>query len=152
MLEVKEVLEKGIAKLAVRRGIHSDLQNIQEITDRISQAAGKNENISDVTVELYRALAESTHKCAFVQLMGRIIPLIVSKGKGISLSPKEKLRMHIGVEDYLHKGDEGSMVKWIEEHLAYMRKKFLEYYRGTGKIGLGRQNLLAKIWGLWVGV
>jgi GntR family transcriptional regulator, transcriptional repressor for pyruvate dehydrogenase complex len=126
LLEVREVLEKRIAELAIRRATNMDLQKIKEIINRIKHAGEKNGNISEVTVELHRALAESTHNHILVELMDKIVPLIVFKAKAVALSAEEELRMHVGVEDYLSRGDERAMVNWVEEHLAYMKRKYLE--------------------------
>lgn len=127
LLEVREVLEKRIATLAVRRTTEDQIQKLEDIMDEIRELAKQRDNISDVTVKLHLTLAEATQNPIFVQLMNKIVPLIVTKATDIQLPAKKEVEIHTGLVSALKTRDEEKIRDWVQDHLDYLRERWIQF-------------------------
>ncbi|MBS3792116.1 MAG: GntR family transcriptional regulator [Candidatus Bipolaricaulota bacterium] len=125
LIEVRKFLEKKTVVLACRRATEDDIEKVKRIMDEIREAGEQDENISDVTVKLHLALAQSTKNQIMVQLMEQIIPLIVTKARLMELPPEEDVEIHDGVARALENRDEKELKGWVDEHLDYLKERFI---------------------------
>jgi len=127
LIEVRKFLEKKTAVLACRRATEEDIRKVKEIMEQIREAGEKEENISDVTVKLHLALAESTKNPILVQLLDQIVPLIVTKARLMELPPEKDVEIHQGVATALEERDEEELKSWVDEHLDYLKERFINH-------------------------
>jgi len=125
LIEVRKFLEKKTAALACRRATEDDIEKVKGIMEEIREAGEREENISDVTVKLHLALAESTKNPIMVQLMNQIVPLIITKARLMELPPEKDVEIHTGVAQALEERDEEELKSWVDEHLDYLKERFL---------------------------
>lgn len=125
LIEVRKFLEKKTVVLACRRATEDDIEKVKRIMDEIREAGKKEENISDVTVKLHLALAESTKNPIMVQLLNQIVPLIVTKARLMELPPEKDVKIHDGVAKALENRNEEKLKSWVDEHLGYLKEKFI---------------------------
>ncbi|MBS3813455.1 FadR family transcriptional regulator [Candidatus Bipolaricaulota bacterium] len=136
LIEVREFLEKKVASLAVERATANDFERLRSVMGEIEEAARERENISDVTVKLHVALARATKNPVLVQLVKKVVPLIVRKAKDMELPARKDVEIHAGVVEALERGDEEELINWVEEHLAYLKKRFIKRVEGTRMEGV----------------
>jgi GntR family transcriptional repressor for pyruvate dehydrogenase complex len=125
LIEVRKFLEKKTAALACRRATEDDIEKVKGIMEEIREAGEREENISDVTVKLHLALAESTKNPIMVQLLNQIVPLIITKARLMELPPEKDVEIHSGVAKALEERDEEKLKSWVDEHLDYLKERFL---------------------------
>ncbi len=125
LIEVRKFLEKKTAVLACRRATEDDVDKVKRVMDEIKNAADKEENISDVTVNLHLALAEATKNPIMVQLLDQIVPLIVTKARLMELPPEKDMEIHDGVAKALENRNEEELKDWVDEHLDYLKERFI---------------------------
>jgi len=135
LVEVRKILEKKSAELACRRATEEDIDKLNDIMQEIRDAAEREGNISDVTVKLHLALAEATKNPVMVQLMDQIVPLIVTKARTMELPPEKDVEIHTGVAKALEERNAEKLQQWVEEHLEYMKKRFLSHVESEKKEG-----------------
>lgn len=127
LIEVRKFLEKKTAVLACRRATEDDIEKVKRIMDEIRDAVDKEENISDITVNLHLALAEATKNPIMVQLLDQIVPLIVTKARLMELPPEKDMEIHDGVAKALENRNEEELKDWVDEHLDYLKERFIAY-------------------------
>lgn len=127
LIEVRKFLEKKSAVLACRRATEEDIEKVKKIMEEIREAGKREENISDVTVKLHLALAESTKNPIMVQLLDQIVPLIVTKARLMELPPEKDVEIHDGVAKALENRDEAELKSWVDEHLDYLKERFIAH-------------------------
>mgnify|MGYP006293492357 CR=1 FL=1 len=133
LAEVREILEKKSAELAVRRATEEDVENVRRIMDEMREAADREENISDVTVKLHLALAKATKNQIMVQLLEKVVPLIVTKARLMELPPEKDVEIHTGVAEALEARDEEKLKSWVENHLKYLKDRFISHMEKQDK-------------------
>ncbi|MFP4136037.1 MAG: FadR/GntR family transcriptional regulator [Candidatus Acetothermia bacterium] len=126
LVEVRKILEKKTAELATRRATEEDVERVKEVMDEIREVAHRGDNISDVTVNLHLALAKATKNPIMVQLLEKIVPMIVKKAQLMELPPDKDVEIHTGVVEALERRDEEELKSWVEEHLEYLKERFIE--------------------------
>lgn len=127
LVEVREILEKKTAVLACRRATEEDIRKVKKIMQEIKDAVEQEENISNITVKLHLALAESTKNPIMVQLLDQIVPLIVRKARTMELPPEKDLEIHTGVVEALEDRNEEELKSWVEGHLNYLKERFIAH-------------------------
>ncbi len=135
LVEVRKILEKKSAELACQRATEEDIDKLNDIMQEIRDAAEREENISDVTVKLHLALAEATKNPVMVQLMDQIVPLIVTKARTMELPPEKDVEIHTGVAKALEERNAEKLQQWVEEHLEYMKQRFISHVESEKKEG-----------------
>lgn len=125
LIEVRKFLEKKTAVLACRRATEEDIEKVNRVMDEIRDAANKEENISDITVNLHLALAEATKNPIMVQLLNQIVPLIVTKARLMELPPEKDMEIHDGVAKALENRNEEELKDWVDGHLNYLKERFI---------------------------
>ncbi len=127
LLEVREFLEKKVVSLAAERATKEDTDRIKEVMEEIEEAAKSRKNISDVTVKLHVALARATKNPVLVQLIKKVVPLIVRKAKDMELPAEDDVEIHTGVDEILERRDQEGLRQWVEDHLSYLKERFIEH-------------------------
>lgn len=136
LLEAREVLEKRITILAIQRATEDDIKEMDKILEDIKEAMEKGRKLTELTANVHLAFAKATHNQILVQMMKLILPLIISKAKGMEIPPEKDLKMHSELIYCLKDRNVEQMRKLIDNHLSYIRDKYVDHLKVENKTGM----------------
>ncbi len=125
LLEARELIEREIAYLAVKRATEDDIRAMEEALKSIKRADTIDGQI-DAAEKVHLRIARATNNTVLVGLMEQLLPKIAQKAKDIDMPLGEDFRQHKLLIDKVKEGNEKELEQAIVDHLEYMRSAFLE--------------------------
>jgi GntR family transcriptional repressor for pyruvate dehydrogenase complex len=125
LLEARELIEREIAYLAVKRATKEDIKAMDNALQGIKEAESVDGQI-DAAEQVHLQIARATKNNVLVGLMEQLLPKIAQKAKDVNMPLGEDFRQHKLLVDKVKEGNEKELEQAIVDHLEYMRSEFLE--------------------------
>jgi len=135
LLEVRQVLEVGAARLAAPRISAETLVSLQHLADAAEQALPDPARYLELDYEIHTAIIEATGNPIYMSLYESIADLSLESRKRTARSPAVRRRAHedhVAIIAALRRHDAAAAAQAMSAHLEVMQQALTAYETETG--------------------
>jgi GntR family transcriptional regulator, transcriptional repressor for pyruvate dehydrogenase complex len=135
LLEVRQVLEVGAARLAASRITGDQLAALRVLTDQAERALGRPERFLEFDFDIHTAIIEATGNPIYISLYQSIADLSLESRKRTARSPATRRAAHQGhlaIAAALSTGDGDAAAAAMHDHLDVVQHALERHDRDTG--------------------
>lgn len=126
MVEIREVIEKKIGIMAIRRATDEDIYKVKSAVEGMKKARERGEELINYTTQVHIEIARASHNSAAVRIMELLLPLIKQKAEQAHIPPERDVKEHQRLAKAFLGGDAKRMKEEVSQHLEYLRERFTE--------------------------
>lgn len=126
MLELREIIEKRIGVLAIKRATENDIENMKTLLAEMKNSLEADKELIEFTTQVHMDLAKASHNSMAVRIMALLLPLIVTKAKEAEIPPEKDFKEHKDLAQAFLNGSTEEIKKEVSQHLMYIRNRFTE--------------------------
>lgn len=126
MVEIREVIEKKIGIMAIRRATDEDIYKVKSAVEGMKKARERGEELINYTTQVHIEIARASHNSAAIRIMELLLPLIKQKAEQAHIPPERDVKEHQRLAKAFLGGDVKRMKEEVSQHLEYLRERFTE--------------------------